>query len=387
MLKAFKFRIYPTKDQIVKLNMHFGHTRFVYNYFLNYSQKEYKTGNKTNYYDWAGILTRLKQTDDHLWLKDVNSQALQQSLKDLWTSYTNFFKKRAGFPKFKKKNRKSSFRVPQHVQVCEDENLVFFPKFKEGIRVRIHRRLPKGCKIKQATVSKTPTGKFFVSILVETDEQFVTRIINPQKAIGIDMGLKDFAILSDGTKIAHPKVLSRHERKLARYQRRLSKKKKGSNNRNKARIKVALIHEKISNVRKDFIHKLTHELVNDSQADLFCVEDLNVSGMVKNHRLAKSISDSGWNTFKTILKYKAEWIGKKVVEIDRFYPSSKTCHVCGYKKDDLSLNVREWECSICHTIHDRDINAAINIRKQGILIQYGRNCRNSSLLRSHKTCH
>ncbi len=222
--------------------MHFGHARFVYNYFLDHSQKQYEIGNKTNYRDWAGILTRLKKTDDRSWLKGVNSQTLQQSLKDLQTAYVNFFKKRAGFPKFKKKSGKNSFRVPQFVQVYEDENLVFFPRFKERIKVRIHRRLPQGCKIKQATFSGTPTGKFFVAVLVETDEQPVTRIINPQNSIGIDVGLKDFAVLSDGTKVPHPKVLSKYEHKLARCQRRLSKKKKGSNNRNRARVKVALIH-------------------------------------------------------------------------------------------------------------------------------------------------
>ncbi len=175
MLKAFKFRLYPTKDQTVKLSMHFGHARFVYNYFLDHSQKQYEIENKTNYCDWAGILTRLKQTDDHSWL----TQALQQSLKDLQASYVNFFKKRAGFPKFKK-NGKNSFRIPQFEQVYEDENLVFFPKFKEGIKVRIHRKLPQGCKIKQATFFGTPTGKFFVAVLVETDEQPVTRTVDPR---------------------------------------------------------------------------------------------------------------------------------------------------------------------------------------------------------------
>ena len=259
-------------------------------------------------------------------------------------------------------NRSKSYNL-----LYEDEERIFFPKFKEGIKVRIHRKLSKGCKVKQATFSKTPTGKFFVSILVETNEQPITKIIDPQKAIGIDVGLKDFAILSNGKKISHPKVLSKYERKLTRYQRRLSKKRKGSHNRGKARLKVALIHEKIANVRMDFIHKLTHELVNDSQVDLFALEDLNVSGMMKNHKLSKSISDSAWYTFKRILKYKAEWLGKKVIEIGRFYPSSKTCSVCGYKKEDLTLDVRQWECPNCHTTHDRDINAAINIQKQGIL--------------------
>ena len=366
MLKAYKFRLYPTKEQIVKLNMHFGHTRFVYNYFLEYSKSQYNDGNKTNYNDWSKALTQLKRTEDYSWLKDVNSQTLQQSLMDLQSAFKNFFSHCGGYPKFKKKNKKNSFRVPQFVQLYEDEGLIFFPKFGEGIKVRIHRKLPQAYKIKQATISKTPTGKFFVSVLIEIDEPAPVKDIDPQKAIGIDMGLKDFAILSDGKRISHPKVLAKYERNVERCQKSLSKKEKGSHNREKARHKLALVHEKITNVRMDFIHKLTRELVSDSQVDLFALEDLNVSGMMKNHKLAKSISDSSWSMFKRMLTYKAESLGKEVIEIDRFFPSSKTCGVCGYKAE-LTLEIRKWECPNCHTIHDRDINAAINIRNQGIM--------------------
>jgi putative transposase len=371
MLKTYKFRIYPTNEQIEKLSQHFGHTRFVYNLFLDFASKAYKnTKTNTNYYTWAKVLVALKKTEKYQWLNDVNSQSLQQSLKDLETSYKRFFKKLSKHPKFKKKASRQSFRVPQHIQLYEKEDndrygFLFIPKFREGIKVRLHRKIPSNAKIKSCTISRTATNKYNVSILVEIDEVVPIRDIDYENSIGIDVGLKDMAILSNGKKYEVLKPLAKLERKLKRAQRKLSKKQKDSKNRDKARLEVAKIHEKIRNMREDYRHKLTKE-ISESQADVFFVETLNIQGMQKNHRLAGSISNASWYKFKTFLKYKAERLGKKVIEIGRFEPSSKTCSVCGYKNNDLELSDREWICPECGTKHDRDINAAINIRQFGI---------------------
>ena len=343
MLKTYKFRLYPTNDQIEKLNRHFGHTRFVYNYFLAFSRKSYEnTETSTNYYDWANVMKKLKKTDKYNWLKEVNSQSLQQSLKNLEIAFKNFFRKQNDFPVFKKKSNNQSFRVPQHIQLYENESndkygIIFVPKFKEGIKVRVHRKTDKDSKIKNCTFSKTPSGKYFVSIIFETEETVINKDIDYNNSIGIDMGLKDFVILSDRTKYSSPKALLKYEKQLIHLQRNLSRKKKGSNNRNKARLRVANLYEKINNIREDFLHKLT-KTISESQADVFVMEKLNIKGMVKNHHLSKHISDSGWYKFKVFLKYKAERLGKKVLEIGTFEPSSKTCHVCGYKNKELKLS-------------------------------------------------
>ncbi|MGY4687793.1 RNA-guided endonuclease TnpB family protein [Petrotoga sp. DB-2] len=371
MLKTYKFRLYPTNEQIHKLNEHFGHTRFVYNLFLEFSSNAYKNiKTLTNYYIWAKVLTVLKKTEKYQWLNDVNSQSLQQSIKDLETGFKRFFKKQAKHPKFKKKSSRQSFRVPQHIQLYENENndkygILFVPKFKEGIKVRVHRKIDPNAKIKNCTFIKTPTGKYFVSITFAVEESIIDRDIDYNNSIGIDIGLKDFAVLSDGTKYRSPKALMKYEKKLIRKQRSLSRKKKVSANRNIARLEVARIHEKIKNTREDFLHKLTKE-ISENQADVFVVETLNIRGMLKNHHLAKSISDSGWYQFKTFLKYKAERLGKKVIEIGMFEPSSKVCSVCGYKNEGLKLSDREWVCPECGTKHDRDVNAAVNIRQFGL---------------------
>jgi len=371
MLKTYKFRIYPTNEQIEKLSQHFGHTRFVYNLFLDFASKAYKnTKTNTNYYTWAKVLVALKKTEKYQWLNDVNSQSLQQSLKDLETSYKRFFKKLSKHPKFKKKASRQSFRVPQHIQLYENESnnkyaILFIPKFKEGIKVRMHRKVPYNAKAKNCTIFKSTTNKYYVSILYETDEIISVREIDYENSIGIDVGLKDMAILSNCKKYEVFKPLAKLERKLKRAQRKLSKKQKGSKNREKARLVIAKINEKTKNAREDHLHKLTKE-ISESQADVFFVETLNIQGMQKNHRLAGGISNASWYKFKTFLKYKAERLGKKVIEIGRFEPSSKTCSVCGYKNNDLELSDREWICPECGTKHDRDINAAINIRQFGI---------------------
>ncbi|ABX31481.1 transposase IS605 [Petrotoga mexicana DSM 14811] len=371
MLKTYKFRIYPSNEQIEKLNQHFGHTRFVYNLFLEFSSNAYKnTKTSTNYYMWAKVLTVLKKTEKYQWLNDVNSQSLQQSIKDLETGYKRFFKKQAKHPKFKKKSSRQSFRVPQHIQLYENEGndkygTLFVPKFKEGIKVRVHRKIDPNAKIKNCTFIKTTTGKYFVSITFEVEGSFPDRDIDYENSIGMDMGLKDSVVLSDGTKYPAPKVLSKYERKLKHAYKKFSSKEQGSKNWDKAKLEVARIHEKIKNTREDFLHKLTKE-ISENQADVFVVETLNIRGMLKNHHLAKSISDSGWYQFKTFLKYKAERLGKKVIEIGMFEPSSKVCSVCGYKNEGLKLSDREWVCPECGTKHDRDVNAAVNIRQFGL---------------------
>ncbi|MDY6894714.1 MAG: RNA-guided endonuclease TnpB family protein [Thermotogota bacterium] len=371
MLKTYKFRIYPTNEQIEKFNQHFGHTRFVYNLFLEFANNAYKnTKTYTNYYMWAKVLTVLKKTEKYRWLNDVNSQSLQQSIKDLETGFKRFFKKQAKHPKFKKKSSKQSFRVPQFIQLYENENndkygILFVPKFKEGIKVRVHRKIDPNAKIKNCTFIKTPTGKYFVSITFEVEGSFLDRDIDYENSIGMDMGLKDLVVLSDGTKVKAPKVLRKYERKLKYAYKKFSSKEKGSKNWDKVKLEVARMHEKISNTREDFLHKLTKE-ISENQADVFVVETLNIRGMLKNHHLAKSISDSGWYQFKTFLKYKAEKLGKKVIEIRMFEPSSKVCNVCGYKNEGLKLSDREWVCPECGTKHDRDINAAVNIREFGL---------------------
>jgi len=319
---------------------------------------------------WAKVLTVLKKTEKYQWLNDVNSQSLQQSLKNLETSYKRLFKKLSKHPKFKKKSSRQSFRVPQHIQLYENENndkygIIFVPKFKEGIKVRVHRKIPQNAKTKNCTFIKTTTNKYYVSILFETDESIPEKDIDYENSIGMDMGLKDSVVLSDGTKVKAPKVLRKYEKKIKHAQKKLSNKVQGSKNWEKAKLEVARIHEEIKNTREDFLHKLTKE-ISENQADVFFVETLNIRGMLKNHHLAKSISDSGWYQFKTFLKYKAERIGKKVIELGMFEPSSKTCSVCGYKNEGLKLSDREWVCPECGSIHDRDINAAINIRQFGI---------------------
>ncbi|ABX32317.1 transposase, IS605 OrfB family [Petrotoga mobilis SJ95] len=371
MLITYRFRLYPTNEQIHKLNEHFGHARFVYNLFLEFANNAYKnTKTLTNYYMWCKVLATLKKTEKYQWLNDANSQSLQQSIKNLETGFKRFFKKQSKYPKFKKKSSRQSFRVPQHIQLYENENndkygILFVPKFKEGIKVRVHRKIDPNAKIKNCTFIKTSTGKYFVSITFEVEGSYLERDIDYENAIGMDMGLKDFVVLSDGTKYPALKVLSKYERKLKHAYKKFSSKEKGSKNWDKAKLEVARIHEKIKNTREDFLHKLTKE-ISENQADLFVVETLNIRGMLKNHHLAKSISDSGWYQFKTFLKYKAERLGKKVIEIGMFEPSSKTCSVCGYKNEGLKLSDREWVCPECGTKHDRDINAAVNIRQFGL---------------------
>ena len=358
--RTYKFRLYPTEAQAELLAKHFGCARFVYNYFLNQRQEQYRlTGKSDNYVAQAKALTTLKKQEETAWLKEVNAQSLQSALRCLETSYTNFFKKRAKFPNFKSKHSKNSFTAPQFAYIAGDR--LFIRKFKEGIKCRVHREI-KG-KIGKVTITKTPSGKYFAS--VHTEEEYITPFEKTNKSVGLDLGLKDFLTTSEGERFNNKRYTKKYERRLATAQRHLSRKKKGSRGYESQRLKVARLHEKISNTRADYLHKCSISLIR--RYDIICVEDLNVKGLMRNHHLAKSISDASWGTFVSMLSYKAEWNDKKVVKIDRFYPSSQICNVCGsVNKVTKKLSVREWECPSCHTHHDRDVNAAINILRVGL---------------------
>jgi len=354
---TYKFRLKPTKEQQELLNKHFGSVRWTYNYFLNQRKQEYLNNKKSiNYYDQAKELTELKRQEETEWLKETNSQSLQYSLKCLDQAYQNFFNKRTQFPRFKSRKSKNSFTVNQHVK--NEGKLIRFPKFNEGIKMIMEREI-KG-KIKKATLSRTPTGKYFVSILTELDYQPVSKT---NQSVGIDLGVKDFLVLSNGTKIKNHRFLKHYERQLKLHQKHLSRKTYKSNRYERQRLKVAKIHEKITNSRMDLIHKTTSSLISDF--DKIYLEDLNVKGMMKNHRLAKSIGDVSWGKFIDVLTYKAEWNNKEIIHIDRFFPSSKTCHKCGYIHNWLTLKEREWTCKECGVVLDRDVNAAINILNEG----------------------
>jgi putative transposase len=352
---TYKFRLDPNQEQQTLLNKHFGSVRWTYNYFLNQRKTEYLNNKKSlNYYDQAAELTQIKKVNE--WLKEINSQTLQYSLKCLDMAYQGFFNKRTKFPNFKSKRNKNSFTIPQNVRY--DGTKLIVPKFLDGIEMIMERQI-KGI-IKHCNISKTPTGKYFVSILTELEYQPVSKT---NQSVGIDLGIKDFLVLSNGTKIKNHRFLKHYERILAENQKYLSRKTNQSNRYEKQRLKVARIHEKITNSRMDLIHKTTTSLIK--QFDTIYLEDLNVKGMMKNHKLAKAIGDVSWGKFIDVLEYKANWNDKQVIHIDRFFPSSKTCSKCGWINNQLTLKDRNWTCPECNSVHDRDFNAAINILNEG----------------------
>lgn len=305
-------------------------------------------------------ISLLKQTEETKWLKEVNSQALQSSLRNLDSAFTKFFRDKKGFPKFKNKDENQSFQNPQSTKVDFEAGKLFIPKFSEGIKTVFHRQFEG--KIKTSTISKTKTGKYFVSINVEeTGDEIPVKTPNIETCVGIDLGIKTYATLSSGEKFENPKILTKKLKRLKRLSRQHSKKKKGSKNREKSRKKLARQHERVADSRKDFIHKLTSKLVENQNHQSFAIEDLAVSSMVKNRKLSRAISDCAWGTFIEILTYKALRAGKEVLTIGRFDPSSKLCS-CGILNQDLKLKDREWTCCSCGATHDRDVLAAKNIR-------------------------
>ena len=370
--KAVQVRIYPSKEQEAQLAQSFGCARWWWNYALNKSIETYKeTGKGLSRAALNAFLPALKKSEDTIWLADCYSQILQATTLNLTTAYKNFFDNRAGFPKFKSKHGKQSIQYPQNVKVVDGN--IKLPGNIGIVKAKIHR--PIDGKIKTVTVSKTPSGKYFASILTEV-EGISTPLntnenpnISEGKIYGIDLGLKHFAVVTDGEKVVlydNPKHLAKHEKNLKRKQKKLARKQKGSKSRNRYRKVVAKVYERVSNSRLDFLHKLSYKLVSDSQAVI--VENLHVKGMVRNHNLAKSIYDAGWGTFTNFLAYKLERKGGKLVEIDRWFPSSKLCSNCFYQVSDMPLDVREWTCPHCGIHHNRDGNAAINIRAEGIRI-------------------
>jgi putative transposase len=358
MLKAFKYRLNPTKKQAELIRKHIGSARFVYNLALETKQTAY-AGNKVNLscFDLHKQLPDLKK--ECRWLTEINAQSLQQSITDLDSAYTRFFKGQAQFPKYKSKNnQKQSFRIPQRIAVDTENNKLIIPKFKEGIDVVLHRQY-KG-EIRQCTICKTPTDKYFVSVLVDIKTELPAKpAIQEQYAIGIDLGIKNFLTTSNGETVANPKYLKESISRLKYIQSRYSK-HKGK----RTKHKLGLLHEKVANQRKDFLHKTSTKLIRENQT--ICLEDLNIGGMIKNHNLAQSISDVGWGMFVDMLKYKSDWHGANIAQIGRFEPSSKTCSVCGYINKTLTLADREWTCVKCGTHHDRDANAASNIKSFGL---------------------
>lgn len=361
--KVYKFRIYPNKEQEILLSKHFGASRFIYNHFLNERKEQYQKDKKSDsYYKQAKSLTELKKNEDFNWLKEVNSQTIQFALRNLDTAYDRFFRKISEFPKFKSRKHKNTFTIPQFGRL--DENIIHIPKFKEGIKVKLDKREIKG-KIGKMSISKTPTGKYYVSIFTE---QTIEELPKTNKKVGIDLGLIDFVITSDNKKYKNNRYIKKYSRELKKAQQHLSRKEKGSNGFEKQKLKVAKIHEKIASCRLDTLHKVSKELVESY--DLISIEDLNVKGMIKNPKLSKHIADVSWGNFVNLLQYKCDWYGKELIKIGRFYPSSKTCNCCGWINQNLKLSDREWACK-CGEKHDRDLNASKNILKEGLKI-YGK---------------
>ncbi len=372
--KAYKFRLYPNKEQAILINKTIGCSRFIYNHFLNQWNETYKeTGKGLSYGKCSAQLPSLKKQEETEWLKEVDSIALQSSLRNLSDSFDRFFKKQNKYPRFKSKNNplQSYTTKETNGNISVEGNKLKLPKL--GLVLFAKSREVEG-RILNATIRRNPTGKYFVSLLVETE---VEPIEKTDSSVGVDVGLKDFAILSDGTVYKNPKFFRSLDTKLAKEQRKLSRRKiqalkdgrklSESKNYQKQRIKVANIHETIKNKRTDYLHKISTEIVKNH--DIIGIEDLLVKNMMLNRKLAKSISEVSWAEFRTMLEYKAKWYGKEIIAVARNFPSSQLCSGCGYQNKAVkNLAVRKWECPECHAHHDRDTNASINLNQEALRI-------------------
>lgn len=366
--KGYKYRIYPTQEQKLQIEKTFGCRRFVYNYFLDMKINLYKTEQKyLSYTNCSSLLTKLKE--ENKWLKEPDKFSLQNSLKDLDSSFKNFFRenkkgnKNQGFPKFKsKKDNYKSYRTNftnNNIELDYIKGQIKLPKLK-WIKASLHRKFTG--KILSATIKKVPSGKYYVSLNIECEHQ---ELDSNNNLVGLDLGISDLIIKSNGEIIQNKRITYKYEKQLQKLQRQLAKKLKGSKNFHKQRQKVAILHEKITNIRKDNLHKISSQIVKENQ--FIFSEDLNIKDMVKNQNLSKFINDASWYELTRQIEYKSEWNNRLYHKIDRYYPSSQFCNICKYKNEDIKdLSIRKWTCPKCNTIHNRDINASINILKQGL---------------------
>lgn len=361
MLKAFKYELNPDDEQRTMLHKHFGCARFIYNWGLNEKAKAYKeTGKNISCFSLQKLVTQLKKKEEYIWLQEVHSQPLQMALRNLDNAYTNFFKGKSKFPNFKKKHRNQSYQYPQGVKL--NDNKIYLPKIGW-----VHFFKHREClgKIKTVTVSMAPTGRYFVSVLCDTGLEKPKKVsVQNCTTVGVDLGIKVFGYTSDNEIFENQKYLIKTLKKLRVEQRSLARKQKGSKRRENQRLVVAKLHEKVCNRRKDFLHKVSTYLVK--KYNTVVLEDLGVSNMLKNPKLAKYICDVGWRSFRTMIEYKCEWYGKNMIVINRFAPSSKMCNHCGHINKDLRLNHRTWTCQNCQTTVERDFNAAKNIKDFGL---------------------
>ena len=367
MLKTYEYRIYPNKGQAILIAKHFGCTRFVYNKALALKMETYTKDKKSlSKYDLANKIVEWKNTEEFSWLKEVQAQSLQQAIFHLDSAFTKFFREKEGYPKFKSKHtHRFSYSIPQNVKINFEKRKVYIPKIG-WVGTRIDRTFEG--KIKTCTVKQVPSGKYFISVLFEDGTELPNKLpITEETTVGIDLGLKTFVTLSNGSVYERMRIIKQEEKQLAKLQRRHSRKVIGSKNKEKARVKVARQQERIANIRKDYLHKTSTSIVNENQVNTICLETLNVSGMMKNHKLAKALTDVSLYSFKQMLEYKTERSGKNMLYIGQFEPSSQLCHICGYKNSGTKdLKVREWTCPNCGTVHDRDLNASINIKNMAL---------------------
>lgn len=362
MRQGFRFRLYPTKEQELLLRKSLGCVRFVWNYFLDKRQALWRQENKgMTYYDMAKELTQLKKQQEYCWLSEVSIIPLRYSIYGLDETYKKFFKGKCGFPNFKKKSGTNSLNLDTSAFSIKDGKF-FIAKNKQPLNIRFHRQLPKDFDVKHIQISLEPSGKWYVSFNLEVS---IEPLPESQNQIGIDLGITTFATTSNGDKIKSPDLKKEYQ-KLKKLQKRLSKKQKGSNNRYKARLKVARQYERITNIRRNFHHQVSRKLVNENQ--VIVLEDLKIKNMVKNRKLSRVISEQGWYQFRSFLEYKCNWYGRELIIINQWYPSSKTCSSCGYIQTKMPLNIREWTCPDCGSHHDRDVNAAKNILAVGTTV-------------------